>query len=624
MQHLEELFHEALELKPQERGAFMARIRESDPELGNAVQSLIAAHEQSDVLIDSPAYEVAGEFIAEPAPALVAGQVIGHYKIIGPIGKGGMGEVYLASDEKLDRKVALKLLPTEFTAHKERLRRFIQEAKAASLLNHPNIITIYEIGEAEGAHFIATEFIGGETLKQHIGRARMDLPEILDVSIQAGSALEAAHSAGIVHRDIKPENIMLRPDGYVKILDFGLAKLTEKSQSASSPADLELDTMVQNRTKPGTVMGTFRYMSPEQARGQVLDSRTDVFSFGIVIYEMVSGHRAFAGSTEVDTLVEILEKDPLPLDEHVPAELQRIISKALRKNREERYQTIKDLLIDLKSLKEELAFEQKLGRSRTSGPDHPTSPDATTTVTDPARRAVETDQLFKKDKHSRLFPIALAGAVIAALIIAGLMLWPRNKPAPAITFPGPPPVQREVTYWITVQKYRDGKPYQDPFRLSDDINFEKDYTIRLHVTSSQSGRLYLVNEGPASGDDSIPTFNVMFPTETANNGSAFLQEKRQIQIPEKGWFVFDQQQGTEKIWLVWAEKEVPEMEAVKGFANEKDRGVVSSPGLRTAVSQFLKGQASSKPLVERNADTKETVVRSPNQILIHSINLEHH
>lgn len=623
MQQLEELFHEALELKPQERGAFMARIRESDPELGNAVQSLIAAHEQSDVLIDSPAYEVAGEFIAEPAPALVAGQVVGHYQIIGPIGKGGMGEVYLASDEKLDRKVALKLLPTEFTDHKERLRRFIQEAKAASSLNHPNIITIYEIGEAEGAHFIATEFIGGETLKQHIARERMDLPEILDVSIQAASALEAAHSAGIVHRDIKPENIMLRPDGYVKILDFGLAKLTEKSQSASTPADLEVDTMVQNRTKPGTVMGTFKYMSPEQARGQVLDSRTDVFSFGIVMYEMVSGHRAFAGSTEVDTLVEILEKDPLPLDEHTPVELQRIISKALRKNREERYQTIKDLLIDLKSLKEELAFEQKLGRSRTSGPQHSTIPDTASRVTGPSKTATTPEHHIGRDQRSRILPIALAGAVIAALLIAGVMLWPSSNPAPAITTPVTP-VQREVTYWITVQKYRDGKPYQDPFRLRDDINFEKDYRIRLHITSPQSGRLYLVNEGPPSGSDPTPTFNVMFPTETANNGSAVLQEKQQIQIPEDSWFVFDEQQGTEKIWLVWAEKEVPEMEAVKGFANERDRGVVSSPGLRASLNQFLKEQSSAKPVVGRNADTKETAVRSTSEILIHSINLEHH
>src|SRR6266446_5803908 len=229
MQQLEELFHEAVGLDPQERADFMARIRISNPDYAAAVESLIAAHERPDGLIDSPAFEVDAESIGNALPALVVGQVVGHYQIVAPLGKGGMGEVYLAKDTKLDRKVALKLLPAEFTNHKERLRRFIHEAKAASSLNHPNIITIHEIGQADGAHFIATEFIDGQTLKQRFSHTRMKLAEILDVSIQMGSALQAAHAAGIIHRDIKPENIMLRPDGYVKVLDFGLAKLTEKS-----------------------------------------------------------------------------------------------------------------------------------------------------------------------------------------------------------------------------------------------------------------------------------------------------------------------------------------------------------------------------------------------------------
>jgi hypothetical protein len=184
-------------------------------------------------------------------------------------------------------------------------------------------------------------------------------------------------------------------------------------------------------------------------------------------------------------------------------------------------------------------------------------------------------------------------------------------------------VERAVSYWITVQKYRDDKPYQDPFRLKDDINFEKDYRIRLNISSAQSGRLYVLNEGPA-GADQTPTFNVLFPSETANNGSALLTENQQIQIPEQSWFQFDQQQGTEKIWLLWAAKEVPELEAVKGFANSKDRGVISSPGLRTAVSQFLKVHSSGTPSVERDQDKKETVVRAYGEILVHVIKLEHH
>ncbi len=639
MQQLEELFHEAVGLEPQERADFMARIHGSNPELGAAVESLIAAHEQPDSPIDVPAYQAAAEMIAQTQPALVAGQVVGHYQIIAPIGKGGMGEVYLANDAKLDRKVALKLLPAEFTNHKERLRRFIQEAKAVSSLNHPNIITIHEIGEAAGAHFIATEFIDGQTLKLHMTPTRMELRDILDVSIQAAGALQAAHSAGIIHRDIKPDNIMLRPDGYVKVLDFGLAKLTEKpsSQTATS-GDSAIDTMINVATRPGTLMGTVHYMSPEQARCQVLDARTDVFSLGVVIYEMAAGRRAFAGPTDIDTLVSILEKEPVSLDEcapDVPAEFQRIISKALRKDREERYQTIKDLLIDLKSLKEDLSFAQKLERSR---PPHSKTRVSTAATATESPKTTEREAATDKNAAAlssainstqptprrRTAPIVLAVVLLAGLVIGGVMFWRRNGSTPVISPPAAvPAAQRTLSYWITVQKYRDGKPYQDPFRLRDDINFEKDYRLRLSLTSSQSGRLYLLNEGPV-GADQTPTFNVMFPSTTTNQGSALLTENQQIQIPEQTWFSFDGQQGTEKIWLVWAAKDVPELEAVKGFANPKDRGVIASPEQRMAVNQFLKAHSSSGLSIERDQDKKETLVRGTGEILVHVIQLEHH
>ncbi len=633
MQQLEELFHEATGLGPDERAHFMARVRDSNPELAVAVESLIAAHEQTDDFIDSPAYEAAAESIAKAEPALVAGQVVGHYQIIAPLGKGGMGEVYLASDTKLDRKVALKLLPTEFTNHKERLRRFIQEARAASSLNHPNIITIHEIGQADGAHFIATEFIDGKTLKQRMAHARMKLPDILDVSIQAAGALHAAHAAGIVHRDIKPDNIMLRPDGYVKVLDFGLAKLSEKT-SQSNAADLEVDTMVKAHTTPGAVLGTVNYMSPEQARGQVLDQRTDIFSFGIVLYEMAAGRTPFAAATSIDTLVSILEKEPPALEEYaseVPAEFERIISKALRKEREERYQTIKDLLIDLKSLKEELSFVQKLERSRSprSGEGLSTrhaateaSESSTTIQNSVVAATVDSSALKSVPRKRLLVPLTLLAVVFTGLAIVGAALWRRGGPVAVTTAPTTI-APRTLSYWITVQKYRDGKPYQDPFRLRDDINFEKDYRIRLNIASTQSGRLYLLNEGPA-GADQIPTFNVLFPSETANNGSPLLTQSQQIQIPQQSWFQFDEQQGTEKIWLVWTAKDVPELEAVKGFANPKDRGVISSPGLRTAVNEFLKAHSTPAVSLERDEEKKDTLVRAKGEILVHVIKLEHH
>jgi serine/threonine protein kinase len=626
MMELEALFHEAAGLEPRERADFIARIRASRPELATEVESLIATHEGPDKLLDEIAFEVAAEMIADTQPALVVDQVVGHYQILAPLGKGGMGEVYLAKDTTLDRKVALKLLLAEFTGHKDRLRRFILEAKTASSLNHPNIITIHEIGQIEQTHFIATEFIDGETLRQHIAKTRMKLPEILEVAIQTAGALQAAHAAGIVHRDIKPENIMLRPDGYVKVLDFGLAKLTEQSYQSTS-ADSQIDTMVKADTKPGTVLGTVNYMSPEQARGQVLDQRTDLFSLGVVLYEMLAGRMPFAAATSLDTLVAILETEPTPLDQfssEVPAELQRIVSKALRKDREERYQTNKDLLIDLKTLREDLLFEHKLSRSRATPTDRPAivpinNEDVVTTQL--AAASTSRGQLGRS-KQNRVATVALILVLLAGAGIVGVVLW-RRSGSTSTTASVAPKVERTLSYWITVQKYRDGKPFEKPFRLRDDINFEKDYRLRLNINSPQNGRLYLLNEGPVEGNQ-IPTFNVMFPTTSTNNGSALVTQNQQIQIPEQSWFNFDEQAGTEKIWLVWAEKDLTELEAVKGFANPRDRGVVSSLGLRSAINEFLKVHSTSKPTVTRDEDKKETVVKADGEILVHVIKLEHH
>ncbi len=294
-----------------------------------------------------------------------AGTRVGRYEIRSKIGAGGMGEVYLAQDTKLDRKVALKILPADVATNRDRMSRFVQEAKAASALNHPNIITIHEIDQTDSGHFIATEFIDGQTLREHMRTAPMKLGEVLKVAAQVASALAAAHAGGIVHRDIKPENIMLRHDGIVKVLDFGLAKLTERLPPDS--VDTEAPTRAAVNTEPGVIMGTVIYMSPEQARGIQVDARTDIFSLGVVLYEMVAGHLPFTGSTSSEVLASILsEKEPQPLARYsreVPAELERIVSKALRKDSDERYQTSKDLLLDLKTLKQELEFEKKLERS---------------------------------------------------------------------------------------------------------------------------------------------------------------------------------------------------------------------------------------------------------------------
>jgi len=287
---------------------------------------------------------------------------ISHFKILSSIGKGGMGEVYLAQDTELDRKAAIKFLNEDLSKDSEKVNRFIQEAKAASALNHPNILTVYEIGAWEDTRYIATEYIEGETLREIIRRkASIHLNRILKIAIQVAEALSAAHEAGIAHRDIKPENIMVRKDGYVKVLDFGLAKLVETAKKEGE-ISLEGETKALVKTNPGVVMGTVTYMSPEQAQGKATDARTDIWSLGVVLYEMLSGKAPFEGKTTNHTIVAILETEPKLL-ENIPDELQRIVRKTLTKEKENRYQTARDLLIDLKNLRRDLDIQGELERS---------------------------------------------------------------------------------------------------------------------------------------------------------------------------------------------------------------------------------------------------------------------
>lgn len=326
--------------------------------------------------------------------------MLGHYRILKKLGAGGMGEVFLAEDARLRRKIALKVLPQNIAQDKDRLRRFEQEACAASGLNHPNILTVHEFGESEGTHFLAAEFVEGETLRERLNREGVSLIEALDIAAQTAFALSAAHAAGIVHRDIKPENIMIRGDGIVKVLDFGLAKLTEKR---TENADAEAETQALVKTNPGAVMGTARYMSPEQARGKKIDQRTDIWSLGVCLYEMLAGRPPFPGETTNDTIAAILTREP-PLLVHylpdAPAELQRIVGKTLRKNCDERYQHSKDLQIDLKDLKQDLEFAAKLERSA--------APDARHNSKSPVSGADVPTQIITKDKSTHNSTIALS------------------------------------------------------------------------------------------------------------------------------------------------------------------------------------------------------------------------
>ena len=338
-QQINQLFHSALQRGPGERAIFLAGACGDDEVLQREVETLLKSHERAGSFIERPASDIAAELLAVGQAKLGAGQDIAHYKITSLLGKGGMGEVYLAQDMRLGRPVALKLLPAHFTVDAERVRRFEQEARTASSLNHPNILTIYEIGETEGTYYIATEFVEGQTLRQHMAGARMAFTEVLKVAVQLASALSAAHRAGVIHRDIKPENIMLRPDGYVKILDFGLAKLTE-NPAGWQPVGPTAETRTLLKTGPGVVMGTAHYMSPEQTRGEPLDARSDIFSLGVVLYHAATGRPPFSGPSLLAVMHEVAAVNPLPpsaIEHGLPREFDLIVERALAKDKERRY-----------------------------------------------------------------------------------------------------------------------------------------------------------------------------------------------------------------------------------------------------------------------------------------------
>jgi serine/threonine protein kinase/Tfp pilus assembly protein PilF len=359
---------------------------------------------------------------------LLAGDAVGHYRIISLLGKGGMGQVYLADDTKLHRKVSLKFLPSEFTQDPERLRRFEQEARAVSALNHPNTLTIHEIGETNGHRFIVTEFIDGQSLRERL-RSPLEIDEALEIAIQVASALVAAHRVNIIHRDIKPDNIMIRnDDGLVKLLDFGLAKI-----SSAAPFDPEANTQLRN-TSPGVVMGTVAYMSPEQARGEIVDERSDIWSLGVVIYEMIAGCSPFMAGSSNEIISAILSKQPSPgLARHweiVPERLEEIVAKALTKNRDERYQTCKDLLIDLKRLKQSLQLKASLERSTAS---NKTGDSARTKGAHSASSAEYVVSRVKGHKLGILFAL-----ITLVILLSGLAAYRWRQPqianvSPAIT-----------------------------------------------------------------------------------------------------------------------------------------------------------------------------------------------
>ncbi len=614
------IFNSALSLDDEARAAYVAGQCGSDESLRAEVEKLIASHQQAsqENFIGGHAAEDAAELLLT---GLTNGQQLGSYVILKKLGAGGMGEVYLAKDLRLDRTVALKVLSPDVSSDKRRMQRLLQEAKVASSLNQPNILTIYEFGEVNKLTFLAAEFIDGQTLRDHLREKRLKLPEILDIAIQVLAALDAAHEASIVHRDIKPENVMIRRrDHVVKVLDFGLAKVTERRPSVLVEHDSDLEAVTAFKTAPGIIMGTLNYMSPEQAQAHAVDVRTDIWSTGVMIYEMVAGSMPFSGATTSHTIVQILEKEPTLLrhqGQPVPQELQRIVSKSMAKDPDERYQTAKDMLIDLRRLRKylELAAATK----------------ADSTIDKQDIYVPEHLSGGGRTRHAFYGKRSIATAATLAVVAAifGLKLWhsasepvtPSNTNTVASGNAPPKVTGQSLTYWITVQKFKDKKPYQDPFVLPGEINFEADYQIRLNARTVGSGYLYVFNEGPSTAS-AQPEFILVFPSVTTNKGSSFLTAGQVVQIPEKSWLVFDKDQGVEKLWLVFSEDAVPELETAIQFASPQTKNLITDVTQNKIVQSFLTNP--SLPKAEAEKGETLTTVKAAGKLLVYAIKLEHH
>jgi eukaryotic-like serine/threonine-protein kinase len=349
-QEIEKICQAALELEESQRRAFLEKACAGDEKLQREVESLLRFEGRGDRFIEEPALELAAKMIVPENPESLLGQQLGSYQILSLLGAGGMGVVYRGRDVRLNRSVAIKVLPKDKMSDPERKRRFIQEARAASALNHPNIITIHDVGSESGIDFIVMEYVAGKSVDQLIPRKGMRLNEALKLAIQMADALAKAHSAGIVHRDLKPTNVMVADEGLMKVLDFGLAKLTEVEGDKDGTRTLE------SQTEEGMIIGTLSYMSPEQAEGRKVDARSDIFSFGAVLYEMISGQKAFQGDSKLSTLGAIVKQEPKPVSEllpGIPRDLEKVINRCLRKDPARRFQTMADLKVVLEELKDE-------------------------------------------------------------------------------------------------------------------------------------------------------------------------------------------------------------------------------------------------------------------------------
>lgn len=626
LKQIEEIYHAVLEIPYHERDSFFREHCGEDSELRREVESLLSYEKTFDSAIDAPPESLAAEIFSYKPKQNLTDNQINQYKILSLLGEGGMGAVYLAQDTTLERQVAIKFLSTDFAEDAMRRNRFFQEARAASALNHPNILTVHEIGESNGTHFIVTEFIRGRTLMRYLKEEKSSLQAVLEIATQIAYALSAAHEAGIIHRDIKPENVMVRNDGIVKVLDFGIAKLTDSNDTLG--IDNEAATRMKPMTMPGMIIGTPQYMSPEQARGQTVDLRSDIFSFGVVLYEMIAGKPPFSGATNMDTIGSILKDEPKPLREHQPEisqDLERIVSKALRKDREQRYQHIKDLFIDLNDIKKTIELDTNLIRHTDSTKVAKTAQTTTGIVTERRFSLI----------HALIFLVVASGLIATAwwffapsgvvqigqLKTNEIVSW-RSAPGEVYSIGSFSPDGKMIAF--SSAKIGTKNIWVKQISGGEAIQITKDEFNNNHPVWSPTGDeiAFLSTRGGSNGVWRMPSFggNPVF-IKTLQDGSAVLKfwSNKDVIYYEsnQNLFMLDIKSGqTSQLTTLDSAKVSPNTISIS--RDEKQIAYVTSEGEQWRVWVSPLSGNSPKQILSGNAEIRNTIWHTDNKRILYS------
>jgi serine/threonine protein kinase len=624
-QQIQELLQSALSLNQNERAGFLDKACSGDESLRAELEAMLELEKQAEDFLETPAFNILHSKTEEPKEPLsdkYEGTLFkDRYKIEVELGRGGIGVVYKACDKTLhDRPVVIKILLDRSDQNEWLKKKFRHESEALSRIHHPGVVEVYDQGEiGSGKPYFVMEFIEGETLRNYIKPEGMDFDYAAQILKQLGEALEAAHAEGVYHRDLKPENIMLQKLSggmeQVKLIDFGIAKVNNPRSASHSTVAL--------------TVGTIPYMAPEQIERNESSVSSDIYSLAVISYEMLTGACPFNPDSRFQFVamnqVLTMQQEgkyikPIERRLDLPEAAQNTIVRALSYDIKNRQKSANEFT---KELVNALTSKGSI-RSDSSQKREVISEESTVVVGDKNQLAKA-----RTAKKSFLLPAITVISMLLFLGIGGALFVPKyfRRESPSKSESGVEPAEevakRILIYWMMVQKDPKRFPDSKPFRLPGEYNFEKGYQVRLNLSSPESGYLYILNEGPST-DNGLPQYNVIFPKPTMNGGSALIAANEQIQIPDQSWLVFDAEEGTEKFWLIWTAKSIPELEAVKSVVNPQDKGVISKPDQIKSVQDYISRYTASKPQIERDEDKKLTIVKTGDEVLVNLLRVEHH